>query len=113
METIIMANALGYITETDTGFEGTLSMLTLSTSIRIVANGLKQDGTRQPDYRVLAGGQGAPIGAGWMKTAKSSGREYVSLTLAAPEIGPRKVYANIAPVKGEENRHVILWNPAD
>ena len=53
-----MANALGYITETDTGFEGTLSMLTLSTPIRIVANGLKQDGTRQPDYRVLAGGAG-------------------------------------------------------
>lgn len=108
-----MANALGYITETDTGFEGTLSMLSLSTSIRIVANGLKKDGTRQPDYRVLAGGQSAPIGAGWMKTAKSSGRDYISLTLASPEIGPRKVYANIAPVKGEKSRHVILWNPTD
>ncbi|GLQ23866.1 hypothetical protein GCM10007853_17400 [Algimonas ampicilliniresistens] len=107
-----MANALGYITETDTGFEGTLSMLSLSTPIRIVANGLKQDGTDQPDYRVLAGGQGAPIGAGWVRTAKSSGREYVSLTLASPEIGPRKVYANIAPVKNDETRHVILWNPA-
>ena len=108
-----MANALGYITETDTGFEGTLSMLALTTPIRIVANELKEEGSKQPDYRVLAGGQGAPIGAGWTKTAKSSGREYVSLTLATPEIGPRKVYANIAPVKGDEGRHVILWNPAD
>ncbi|MGB6230155.1 MAG: DUF736 domain-containing protein [Litorimonas sp.] len=107
-----MANALGYITETDTGFEGTLAMLSLTTPIRIVENGQKVDGSRQPDYRVLAGGANSPIGAGWMKTAKSSGREYVSLTLADPAIGPRKVYANIAPVKGEDGRHVILWNPA-
>lgn len=107
-----MANALGYITETDTGFEGTLAMLTLTTPIRIVENAAKDEGSRQPDFRVLAGGSSAPIGAGWMKTAKSSGRDYISLTLADPAIGPRKVYANIAPVKGEEGRHVILWNAA-
>ena len=107
-----MANALGYITETDTGFEGTLAMLTLTTPIRIVENAQKDEGSRQPDYRVLAGGAGAPIGAGWTKTGKASGRDYISLTLADPAIGPRKVYANIAPVKGEDGRHVILWNPA-
>ena len=107
-----MANALGYITETDTGFEGTLAMLTLTTPIRIVENAAKDEVSRQPDFRVLAGGQNAPIGAGWTKTAKSSGRDYISLTLADPAIGPRKVYANIAPVKGEEGRHVILWNAA-
>ena len=107
-----MANALGYITETDTGFEGTLAMLTLTTPIRIVENADKDEGSLQPDYRVLAGSAGAPIGAGWVKTAKSSKRDYISLTLADPAIGPRKVYANIAPVKGENGRHVILWNPA-
>ncbi|MEM7729325.1 MAG: DUF736 domain-containing protein [Pseudomonadota bacterium] len=107
-----MANALGYITETETGFEGTLAMLALTTPIRIVENAEKDEDSRQPDYRVLAGGAGAPIGAGWTRRAKSSGRDYVSLTLADPAIGPRKVYANIAPVKGEDGRHVILWNPA-
>ena len=47
----------------------------------------------------------------WVRTAKSSGREYVSLTLADPMIGPRKIYANLAPVKDKDGRHVILWNP--
>jgi uncharacterized protein (DUF736 family) len=53
------------------------------------------------------------IGGGWLKKAKASGREYVSITLADPQIGPRKIYANLAPVKGKKGRHVILWNPRD
>ena len=47
------------------------------------------------------------------RKAKASGREYVSLTLADPQIGPRRIYANLAPVKGKKGRHVILWNPRD
>ncbi len=53
------------------------------------------------------------IGGGWMRKAKASGRDYVSITLADPQIGPRKIYANLAPVKGKKGRHVILWNPRD
>ena len=105
-----MANALGYVTTTETGFEGTLAMLSLSTPIRIVANGRKTHKS-QPDFRVLAGGKNAEIGAGWMKTAQASGKDYMSLTLADPSIGPNKVYANLAQVKDEENCFVLLWNP--
>ncbi len=36
------------------------------------------------------------IGAGWMRKGETSGKEYVSLRLAAPEFGPRKLYANLA-----------------
>ena len=70
-----------------------------------------QDG--QPDYRIYAGETSTEIGGGWMRKAKTSGREYVSITLADPQIGPRKIYANLAPVKGKKGRHVILWNPRD
>lgn len=105
-----MANALGYVTETESGFEGALNLMSLNASIRIVRNGDKTVET-QPDFRVYAGRKGSDIGGGWLRKAKSSGREYVSLTLADPAIGPRKIYANLAPVKGEEGRHVILWNP--
>jgi len=105
-----MANALGYVTTTATGYEGTLAMLTLSTPIRIVANGRKTRPS-QPDFRVLAGDKGAEIGAGWTKTAKSTGKDYLSLTLADPAIGPGKVYANLAPVKDDDDRFVLLWNP--
>ena len=107
-----MANALGYINETETGFEGNLAMMSLSAPIRIVKNNEKTS-EKQPDYRVYAGQPSADIGGGWLRTATSSGREYVSLTLSAPMIGPRKLYATIAPVKDTEGRHVILWNPKD
>ena len=106
-----MANALGYVTETKDGFEGNLAMMNLSAPIRFDRNTDKEsDG--QPDYRIFAGETSTEIGGGWIRTAKSSGREYVSITLADPQIGPRRVYANLAPVKGKAGRHVILWNPA-
>ena len=107
-----MANALGYVSETKTGFEGMLAMMNLSASIRIAKNEDKTiDG--QPDYRIFAGETTTEIGGGWLRKAKASGREYLSLTLADPQIGPRRVYANLAPVKGKKGRHVILWNPRD
>jgi hypothetical protein len=45
--------------------------------------------------------------------ANASGRDDVSLTLAAPQISARKIYVNLAPVKGKKGRHVILWNLKD
>ena len=105
-----MANALGYVKETETGFEGVLALMSLNAAIRIVKNGDKT-ADMQPDYRIYAGEKNADIGGGWVRKAKASGRDYVSLTLADPLIGPRKIYANLAPVKGEEGRCVILWNP--
>ena len=105
-----MANALGYVSETKTGFEGALAMMDLSARIRIEKNGDKSQ-DKQPDYRIFAGDTATEIGGGWLRKAKSSGREYVSLTLADPQIGPRRVFANLAPVKGMKGRHVILWNP--
>lgn len=107
-----MANALGYVTETETGFEGNLALVSLTTPIRIVKNDMKTS-DMQPDFRIFAGSGGSDIGGGWFRKANVTGREYVSLTLADPAIGPRKVYANLAPVKGDEGRHVILWNPKD
>ena len=106
-----MANALGYIEETKTGFEGTLAMIDLSARIRIEKNDEKT-AEMQPDYRIYAGDTRSDIGGGWLRKAKASGKEYISLTLADPQIGPRKIYANIAPVKGKKGRHVILWNPS-
>ena len=103
-----MANALGYVSETKTGFEGALAMMNLSAAIRIEKNAEKAaDG--QPDYRIFAGETSTEIGGGWLRKAKASGREYVSITLADPQIGPRKIYANLAPVKGKKGRHVILF----
>jgi uncharacterized protein (DUF736 family) len=105
-----MANALGYVTETENGFHGALAMMNLFAQIRIEAN-MEKGADGQPDYRIYAGDASVEIGGGWLRRAKTSGREYVSLTFADPTIGPRRIFANLAPVKGQEGRHVVLWNP--
>ncbi|MEL6729237.1 MAG: DUF736 domain-containing protein [Pseudomonadota bacterium] len=105
-----MANALGYVSETKSGFEGTLAMINLTTAIRLEKN-TQKDMDAQPDYRILAGETASEIGGAWIRKAKASGRDYISMTLADPQIGPRRIYANLAPVKGKKGRHVILWNP--
>ena len=78
--------------------------------IAIVPNTGKA-GDTQPDYRVLSGD--VEIGAGWNRHAETSGRDYVSLSLAAPEFGPRRLYANLGQVPGETGRFAVIWNLAD
>jgi uncharacterized protein (DUF736 family) len=80
-----MANALGYVTETRTGFEGALAMMNLSSPIRIEKNAEKA-AEGQPDYRIFAGDTATEIGGGWLRKAKGSGRDYISITLADPQI---------------------------
>ena len=54
------------------------------------------------------------MGAGWLGRSETSGRDYVSLSLAAPEFGPRRLYANLGRAAGEaEDRFAVIWNPAD
>jgi len=107
-----MANALGYVSETKTGFDGALAMLNLTAPIKIEKNADKTTDT-QPDYRIFAGETLSEIGGGWIVKAKLSGKDYISLTFADPHIGPCKVYANLAPVKEKKGRFVLLWNPKD
>ena len=51
---------------------------------------------------------------GWDKIGEQSGKAYVSLSLAAPEFGPRKLYANLGRAAGQdEDVFALIWNPAD
>lgn len=104
--------AIGYVTKSDNGsFKGQLRTLSIRADIDIVANANRSADT-QPHYRVLS--DGVEIGAGWNRRAESSGRDYVSLSLAAPEFGPRRLYANLGRAVGEaEDRFAVIWNPAD
>ena len=79
--------------------------------MRHACNRIRLD--QQPDYRVVT--QGIEIGAGWVRKAESSGNDYVSLSLAAPEFGPRRLYANLGRAAGQDDPDVfaLIWNPAD
>ncbi len=58
---------------------------------------------------------GVEVGAGWNRIGETSRNEYVSLSLAAPEFGPRRLYANLGRAAGQEDEDAfaIIWNPAD
>jgi len=104
--------AIGYVTKDENGtFKGQLKTLSIRAEITIVPNSRKVTDT-QPDYRVVSGG--VEIGAGWNRRSETSGRDYVSLSLAAPEFGPRRLYANLGQAAGaSDDRFAIIWNPAD
>jgi uncharacterized protein (DUF736 family) len=105
--------AIGTVTkQSNGGYKGQLRTLSIRTDIDLVPNASKTSET-QPDFRVVT--QGIEIGAAWIKTGETSGKEYVSLSLAAPEFGPRKLYANLGRPAGQEDGETfaVIWNPAD
>ena len=105
--------AIGYVTkQSDGSYTGQLKTLSIRTNIEIIPNRSKENGD-QPDFRVNAGG--VEIGAGWVRTGEKSGKPYVSLGLAAPEFGPRKLYANLGRAAGQDDddAFALIWNPAD
>jgi len=106
--------AIGHVTKQANGsFKGRLTTLSIRADIEILPNVAKES-NEQPDYRVRV--QGVEIGAGWKRQSRTSGNEYVSLSLAAPELGPRTIYANLGHAAGldeAEDVFALIWNPAD
>jgi uncharacterized protein (DUF736 family) len=105
--------AIGYVAKQANGsFKGQLKTLTIRAEVEIIPNRSKAN-EHQPDYRVQAGG--IEVGAGWIRTGEVSGKDYVSLSLAAPEFGPRRLYANLGRAAGQDDddSYAIIWNPAD
>ena len=105
--------AIGYAARNGNGYKGELRTLSIRVGIEIIPNNRK-NGDSQPDYRVVASG-GVEIGAGWIRRGEMSGKDYVSLSLAAPEFGPRRLYANLGRAAGQDDyyAYAIIWNPVD
>jgi uncharacterized protein (DUF736 family) len=103
---------IGIVTRTAKGaFKGTLQTLMMKAQIDIVPNEEKTSDA-QPDYRVIAKG-GFELGAGWIRHNREQ-QAYISLSLAAPEFGGGRLYANLgrAPDSEEtEERYAVIWNP--
>ena len=105
--------AIGRVTKAQDGsFKGMIKTISIRTDISIQPNGAKAN-DNHPDYRVLAGD--VEVGAGWVRRSETTGRDYVSLSLAAPEFGPRRLYANLgrAADQSDEDTFAVIWNPAD
>lgn len=105
--------AIGYVTKLADGrYKGNLRTVSIKAEIDILPN-IQKTSDSQPDFRVVT--EGVEIGAGWTRKSETSGKDYVSLSIAAPEFGPSKLYANLGRAAGSENKdlYAVIWNPAD
>ena len=106
-------SAIGFVTkQVSGGYRGFLRTLSIRAEIELTPNAMKSSET-QPDYRIVS--QGVDVGAAWIRRGETSGKEYVSMSLATPEFGPRKLYANLGRAAGQDDPDVyaVIWNPAD
>ena len=104
---------IGSVTKrVDGRYDGEIRTLSVRASIVIVPVTEKVSPS-QPDYRVLS--EGIEIGAGWIRTGQISGKEYVALSIAAPELGTKTLYANLGRAAGQTDPDVfaLIWNPQD
>ena len=104
--------AIGYVQrQQDGSFKGAIRTLSVNAEVKIVPNRGKTGD--QPDYRVLSGG--VELGGGWIRTGEVSQREYVRLSMSAPELPGRTLYANLGRAAGQDDddAYAIIWNPGD
>lgn len=108
-----MSNKLAALTQNDKGiFVGTLSTMTVRTRINLVPNAKTGSDKNLPDYRVFANND-YEIGGAWKKISDTTGNEYLSVKMAAPELGPVAIYANVIALDeiGDDNvTHLMLWS---
>jgi len=105
--------AIGFVTRTMYGgFRGQLKFLPICADIDIVPNRDKS-GDTPADFRIFT--QGVEVGSGRILSGESRGTDYVSLSLAAPGLGVRKLCANLGRTVGlgSDGGFFLLWNPVD
>jgi uncharacterized protein (DUF736 family) len=96
---------IGTFTATGNGFTGVVKTLTLNVkTAKLVPN--EKDNEKAPDFRIFAGT--TEFGAAWKKTARETGRDYLSVKLDDPSF-PAPIYASL--VEGEEQgTFALIWS---
>lgn len=95
---------IGTFTAAKDGYTGTVRTLSVNIKVKIVP--AEKINANAPDYRILAGNY--ELGAAWKKTAQTSQREYLSVTLDDPSL-PSTLYARL--VQNEESEeYSLIWS---
>lgn len=106
-----MSNKLASLTQNEKNiYTGTLVTMAVRTKIHIAPNTMATGD--QPDYRIFANNS-YEIGVAWKKTSSRTGNPYLSVRLAAPELGAMAIYANLVAVDeiGDDGiTHIMLWS---
>jgi uncharacterized protein (DUF736 family) len=96
---------IGSFTRTTNGYTGTVKTLTLNVKARFVPEAKDKEAT--PDYRIRTGT--TEFGAAWKKTARETGREYLSVKLDDPS-SPAPIYASLVEAAGEDGSFALIWS---
>ena len=76
--------AIGYVTkQADGRYNSHIRAASTQGKIVVLPN-IQKNADSQPDFRVMT--QGIEIGAGWTRKGETSGKDYVSLAIAAPRV---------------------------
>ena len=87
---------IGTFTKTNTGFTGSIQTVGLKAKVAITP--IEKRGENTPDYRAFVGK--VEIGAGWSRTSKGNGRDFVSVKLDDPSFAA-PIYANLVERDGQ------------
>jgi uncharacterized protein (DUF736 family) len=94
---------IGTFKATDNGYTGNIRTLDQRFPVELIREDHPQ-GDR-PDYRAFS--DGFEVGAGWIKTAQETGREYVSLKFDAPSFRA-PIFGNL--VDDGQGGHNVFWS---
>lgn len=102
--------AIGHVKLLSNGsYKGRLATLSIRREIQIIP--VEKFNEAMPDFRVMA--DDVELGGGWKRQNRTNGNEYISLSLAAPEFGPRTIYANLGKKPDTKDEFALIWNQAD
>jgi|GEM_PF-347711 len=91
-------------------FKGELRFATFQRPIPVQLFRVRKSKDTAPDFRMIAG-NGTEVGAAWIKQNKRTGEDYISVSIALPELGTA-IYGTLGkmPNQPDENLFSIIWN---
>ncbi len=101
---------IGTFTKDGAGFTGHIETLTMRAKLTLEPNTSKKS-DKAPDYRVVHIGDGftSEIGAAWIKTAKGSGSQYISISIHDDPALGSALHCRLVKT-GTENGHTLFWD---
>ena len=93
---------IGTFTKNQDGYKGEIRTIGLAITSEIKP--VKSDNEKAPNFRVYA--DTVEVGAGWVRTAKESGDEYISIKMDDPCF-PATIYAVLVEREGQ---HLLQWS---
>jgi uncharacterized protein (DUF736 family) len=104
---------IGKFTKDGAGYIGSIETLTCRAKLTLEPNTNKKS-EKAPDFRIIHVAEGftSEIGAAWIKTAKKSGSQYISLSIHDDPSFSQPLNCRLVKT-GAESGHTLFWDRPD